>query len=162
MQHFEYNYKKGARVHSDSWGGPLYTYDQDCADVDTFLWSHLDFVSVLAAGNDGLWVCVDVSTTITTMCKFTHCAHTHQHFSPPHTTGLSSTQAISTIGSPASAKNAIAVGATLSLGSDGRQGPAAGLLMYSGTLRAVGVAEPVRVVGSGLVGGPLLDTLRDG
>lgn len=53
IEHFAYNYNKGARIHSDSWGGAGYTYDQDCADVDTFLWNHLDFVSVLAAGNDG-------------------------------------------------------------------------------------------------------------
>lgn len=50
---FEYSYAAGARVHSDSWGGRAFSYDRDCALVDGFTWSHRDFVSVVAAGNDG-------------------------------------------------------------------------------------------------------------
>lgn len=51
---FAQSYAAGARIHSDSWGGrTTYTYDHDCVLVDTFTWQHRDFVSVVAAGNDG-------------------------------------------------------------------------------------------------------------
>jgi hypothetical protein len=46
-------YALGARVHSNSWGGQTNTYDAYCVDVDSFMWSHKDFLVVFAAGNSG-------------------------------------------------------------------------------------------------------------
>ena len=55
---FAQSYTAGARVHSDSWGGrTTYTYDRDSVLVDAFTWQHPDFVSVVAAGNDGAFQC---------------------------------------------------------------------------------------------------------
>lgn len=47
-------YRKGARVHSDSWGGgEPGVYDAQCEQLDEFVWKHKDFCVVVAAGNDG-------------------------------------------------------------------------------------------------------------
>jgi hypothetical protein len=51
---FQYAYKKGARVHSNSWaGGAPGEYDSQCYQLDSFVWDHKDFCVVVAAGNDG-------------------------------------------------------------------------------------------------------------
>ncbi|MFZ4664108.1 MAG: S8 family serine peptidase, partial [Caldilineaceae bacterium] len=81
---FQPAYDQGARIHSDSWGGgDPGVYDQQCLDLDHFVWMHKDFLVVVAAGNDG----VDIS--------------------PPG----SGIDAMS-VTSPAVAKNCLTVGAT--------------------------------------------------
>lgn len=51
---FDYAYRKRARVHSNSWGGgEPGEYDQQCSQLDDFVWKHPDFCIVVAAGNDG-------------------------------------------------------------------------------------------------------------
>ena len=47
-------YAKGARIHSNSWGGgDPGSYDDQCRALDQFVWEHKDFCVVAAAGNDG-------------------------------------------------------------------------------------------------------------
>jgi subtilisin family serine protease len=47
-------YSKGARIHSNSWGGgDPGSYDDQCRALDQFVWDHKDFCVVAAAGNDG-------------------------------------------------------------------------------------------------------------
>ncbi|MBV1907335.1 MAG: S8 family serine peptidase [Pseudomonadales bacterium] len=51
---FQYAYTKGARIHSNSWGGGNPgEYDSQCHQLDQFVWKHKDFCVVVAAGNDG-------------------------------------------------------------------------------------------------------------
>jgi serine protease AprX len=51
---FQFAYDKGARVHSNSWGGgDPGAYDDQCRQFDQFVWDHKDFCFVIAAGNDG-------------------------------------------------------------------------------------------------------------
>ena len=52
-QLFEPPYADGARVHSNSWGDSRNAYTQEAHDVDAFVWEHRDAVIVIAAGNDG-------------------------------------------------------------------------------------------------------------
>ncbi len=44
---------RGARVHSNSWGGGMDFYSSDSAAIDQFTWDNQDFLIVFAAGNDG-------------------------------------------------------------------------------------------------------------
>jgi subtilisin family serine protease len=47
-------YKAKARVHSNSWGGGKPgEYDEQCRQLDQFVWDHKDFCVLVAAGNDG-------------------------------------------------------------------------------------------------------------
>lgn len=47
-------YDYGARIHSNSWGGgEAGAYDQQCLDLDEFVWEHKDFLVLVAAGNSG-------------------------------------------------------------------------------------------------------------
>ncbi|MET4260565.1 serine protease AprX [Bradyrhizobium sp. S3.12.5] len=47
-------YAKGARIHSNSWGGGNPgEYDEQCQQLDKFVWSKPDFCILFAAGNDG-------------------------------------------------------------------------------------------------------------
>jgi serine protease AprX len=51
---FGYAYRKGCRIHTNSWGGgDPGEYDQQCHDLDKFVWENKDFVILFAAGNDG-------------------------------------------------------------------------------------------------------------
>jgi serine protease AprX len=51
---FLFAYEKGARIHSNSWGGgDAGAYDNSCRQVDEFIWDHKDFCILFAAGNDG-------------------------------------------------------------------------------------------------------------
>jgi serine protease AprX len=51
---FQDAYAKGVRIHSDSWGGgDAGAYDDQCAQLDRFVWKRNDFCIVVAAGNDG-------------------------------------------------------------------------------------------------------------
>jgi serine protease AprX len=51
---FQYAYDKGARIHSNSWGGGNPgKYNNQCAQIDQFVWDNPDFLIVIAAGNDG-------------------------------------------------------------------------------------------------------------
>jgi len=48
------SYAKGARIHSNSWGGgDPGSYDDQCRQLDQFVCEHKDFCVVVAAGNDG-------------------------------------------------------------------------------------------------------------
>lgn len=47
-------YADGARVHSNSWGGTNNAYTQECHEIDSFVWSNRDLVVVIAAGNCGV------------------------------------------------------------------------------------------------------------
>jgi subtilisin family serine protease len=48
------SYAKGARIHSNSWGGgDPGSYDDQCRQLDQFVCDHKDFCVVVAAGNDG-------------------------------------------------------------------------------------------------------------
>ncbi len=47
-------YKKGVRIHSNSWGGgDPGVYDSQCEQLDRFVWEHKTFCVLVAAGNDG-------------------------------------------------------------------------------------------------------------
>lgn len=52
---FEKAYEAGVRIHNNSWGGgALGAYDNYCEALDRFVWEHKDFVTLVAAGNDGV------------------------------------------------------------------------------------------------------------
>ena len=73
-------------IHSASWGNDTAgTYDSQCADMDWYVWEHPDFLPVVANGNAG------------------YNQKTQQQDVPQ------------TVGSPAAAKNVLAVGATQNL-----------------------------------------------
>ncbi len=47
-------YARGARIHSNSWGGgDPGSYDEQCRQLDKYVWEHKDFCILVAAGNDG-------------------------------------------------------------------------------------------------------------
>jgi subtilisin-like proprotein convertase family protein/subtilisin family serine protease len=47
-------YARGARIHSNSWGGgDPGAYDEQCEQLDEFVWTHKDFCVLVANGNDG-------------------------------------------------------------------------------------------------------------
>ncbi|MBU1695378.1 MAG: S8 family serine peptidase, partial [Verrucomicrobia bacterium] len=47
-------YTNGARIHSDSWGSPVYgQYTSDSQAADEFMWDYPDMLLVFSAGNDG-------------------------------------------------------------------------------------------------------------
>ena len=51
---FAYAHRKGARIHSNSWGGgDPGDYDEQCEQLDRFVWGKKDFCVLVAAGNDG-------------------------------------------------------------------------------------------------------------
>jgi len=51
---FQFAYTKGARIHSNSWGGGDFgAYDDQCRQLDAFVFSKKDMCFVVAAGNDG-------------------------------------------------------------------------------------------------------------
>ncbi|HEX7126983.1 MAG TPA: S8 family serine peptidase, partial [Thermodesulfobacteriota bacterium] len=51
---FEEAFRKGARVHTNSWGGgEPGAYDAACEQVDRFVFEHPEFCILFAAGNDG-------------------------------------------------------------------------------------------------------------
>ncbi len=48
-------YDDGARIHSDSWGSSVAgAYTADAASVDTFIWNNPDFLMTTSAGNAGV------------------------------------------------------------------------------------------------------------
>lgn len=50
----KYAYNKGARIHSNSWGGgEPGEYDNTCRLIDRFMWKYKDFTVVVCAGNEG-------------------------------------------------------------------------------------------------------------
>ncbi|HBQ21251.1 MAG: hypothetical protein A2Z91_00130 [Deltaproteobacteria bacterium GWA2_38_16] len=51
---FEPVYDDGVRVHSNSWGHPVASYDQLARSLDQFVWNHPDMVITVAGGNDGI------------------------------------------------------------------------------------------------------------
>ncbi|KQZ45129.1 S8 family serine peptidase [Duganella sp. Root1480D1] len=54
MDLFKFAYDKGARIHSNSWGGgDPGEYDKQCEQFDQFVWKYKDMCFVIAAGNDG-------------------------------------------------------------------------------------------------------------
>lgn len=91
---FDEAYQAGARIHNNSWGSATesaYTFNSE--DVDEFVAEHRDMLVVIAAGNEGQ-------------------AATRFHSPPGFPDWLS-------IGSPATSKNALTVGASRSSRTDG-------------------------------------------
>jgi hypothetical protein len=53
-QLFQQAYDAGARIHSNSWGAAVAgDYTLDSANADTFVWNHKDMVVTFSAGNEG-------------------------------------------------------------------------------------------------------------
>ncbi len=50
---FYWHYHDGARIASNSWGGSNYNYTTEAMQVDQFMWNHPDFLILFANGNDG-------------------------------------------------------------------------------------------------------------
>ncbi|RPI79437.1 MAG: hypothetical protein EHM45_02910 [Desulfobacteraceae bacterium] len=51
---FQQAYNANARIHTNSWGADTAgAYTSDSADVDQFMWNHKDFLILFAAGNAG-------------------------------------------------------------------------------------------------------------
>ncbi len=76
-------YELGARLHSDSWGADTAgAYTIDCSTTDMFAWEHQDHLAVFSSGNAGR---------------------------DSYSSGVID---LGSVGSPAAAKNAVAVGAT--------------------------------------------------
>lgn len=46
-------YGAGARIHTNSWGGPFNEYDGYARSIDRFVWQHKDFLVLFANGNSG-------------------------------------------------------------------------------------------------------------
>lgn len=91
---FDEAYKKGARIHNNSWGAAMGgRYTVNALEVDDFVEKHRDMLIVIAAGNEGQ-------------------AAARRHSQPGFVDWLS-------IGSPASCKNALTVGASRSNRSSG-------------------------------------------
>lgn len=91
---FEEAYQAGARIHNNSWGAAtrsMYTFSS--IEVDDFVWRNRDMLIVISAGNEG---------------QAATCLHSQQGFPD----WLS-------INSPASAKNALTVGASRSSRNSG-------------------------------------------
>ena len=51
---FEPAYQAGARIHTNSWGSSTNTYTTDARGVDQFMATHRDALVLFAAGNDGV------------------------------------------------------------------------------------------------------------
>jgi len=80
---FAESYTYGARIHSDSWGSNTYgAYDSECRSADQFAWDNPDHLAVFASGNAGTDANRDGVVDV------------------------------GAVGSPASAKNVISVGAS--------------------------------------------------
>jgi serine protease AprX len=91
---FQEAYDAGARIHNDSWGARTAgEYTANSIEIDDFVWQHPDMLIVVSAGNDGT-------------------SATPVHARPGYVDWVS-------VGSPASSKNALTVGATRSGRSDG-------------------------------------------
>ncbi len=51
---FSHAYNRNARIHTNSWGGGRPgEYDEQCEQLDRFVWMNKDFTVLFAAGNDG-------------------------------------------------------------------------------------------------------------
>ncbi len=94
---------QGARLHSDSWGSSDIDYDYMAAQVDAFSWANQDFLAMFAAGNDG------------------------------QTVGVGGQSGVTTVTSPATAKNCISVGATQTTG-DSMQVGAVSYVVFDATV----------------------------
>ncbi len=46
-------YNRGARIHTNSWGGGSNAYGSSAREIDSFMWEHQDFLILYAAGNAG-------------------------------------------------------------------------------------------------------------
>ncbi|MDH3499213.1 MAG: S8 family serine peptidase, partial [Acidimicrobiia bacterium] len=83
-------YDEGARIHQDSWGSAVAgEYTADSAAVDGFVWEHQDLLMVVSAGNEGIDADSDGAVDE------------------------------ASIGSPATAKNVLSVGASENVRADG-------------------------------------------
>jgi subtilisin family serine protease len=80
--YFRHTAAVGAAVHSDSWGSTSTVYDAEAAMIDAYCWAHPSFLPVFPAGNDG------ASAT------------------------RAGASGETTVNSPATSKNCLAVGAT--------------------------------------------------
>jgi hypothetical protein len=50
---FQDAYNRGARLHTNSWGGSSNQYDAYAQDIDEFMWNNTDFLVCFAMGNAG-------------------------------------------------------------------------------------------------------------
>ena len=90
---FRESYDLGARIHNNSWGSATgSTYRVNCREVDEFVYDHKDMLIVISAGNEGTAADPDIGM---------------RRSQPGFVDWLS-------IGSPATAKNALTVGASRS------------------------------------------------
>lgn len=86
---FDEAYQQGVRIHNNSWGSATASeYVVNSEEVDEFVWNHPDMLIVISAGNEG-----------------TAAAPSH---------GLTGFVDLFSIGAPATAKNALTVGASRS------------------------------------------------
>lgn len=82
-------YDAGVRIHNNSWGAYIQSrYDGMAVEIDEFVYEHPDFLAVIAAGNEGSCL--------------------------PGLTSASGFVDLPSLGSPATAKNGITVGASRS------------------------------------------------
>ncbi|HLF26854.1 MAG TPA: S8 family serine peptidase [Anaerolineae bacterium] len=52
--HFQQAYDAGARIHSNSWGAAVAgDYNANSAETDDFVWNHRDMIITFSAGNEG-------------------------------------------------------------------------------------------------------------
>jgi hypothetical protein len=95
---FDQAYSAGARIHSNSWGhaGIYRRYTVWAQSVDQFMWDHKDMLILFAAGNDG--VDLDSPCSSLTAIPPVHVAEGKVDYG--------------SIGSPATAKNCLSVGAS--------------------------------------------------
>lgn len=73
------HYSAGARVASDSWGTTDTTYSTLCLQADRFLWQAPDYVSFVAAGNDGERCMADAMAGCGDPHAVTHSPQGHTH-----------------------------------------------------------------------------------
>ena len=114
----EQAYDAGARVHSNSWGVSVQdggrVYDAQARAVDEFVWDHPDMVVVFASGNDGLDANRD------------------------------GTVDMGSVTTPATAKNAVSVGASESVRFSGGYTPGGACAAWGDCWPAAFPAEPLR------------------
>jgi hypothetical protein len=112
----------GAKVHTNSWGSDDYgAYTSYSQDVDEYIWGHKDFTVLFAAGNEG--------------------ADGLNSFPPTPADGVVD---LGSIGSPATAKNCIAVGASENNRSSGGYNPGGPCSTYGTCWPLDFLANPIR------------------
>ena len=104
-------YTAGARIHSASWGSTDNNYADNDAEMDAFTETHPDFLMFIAAGNDGTkYQCKgDLSKDP----NYDTCPDFNNDGKIDFSDYKITKNVVSSVGSPANAKNIIAVGASV-------------------------------------------------